>query len=304
MGLIKAALGSFNSTMADQWREFFYCDSLDADTLAVKGRKRVTSRSSNTKGEENIISNGSVIAVNEGQFMMIVDNGKVVDFTAEPGEYTYDMSTEPSMLYGGFGKGLLASFKNMGQRFTFGGQPGKDQRVYFVNTKEIIGNKYGTPAPVPFRVVDQNIGLDIDVSIRCFGEYSYRITDPIVFYTNLCGNIVDSYNRSSIDSQLKSELMTALQPAFAKISALGIRYSALPGHTQEIADALNSVLSDKWKGMRGIEVASFAVSSVTASEEDEEMIKNLQKQSVYRNPNMAAAALTNAQALLLIKQLF
>ena len=296
MGLIKAALGSFNSTMADQWREFFYCDSLDADTLAVKGRKRVTKRSSNTKGEENIISNGSVIAVNEGQFMMIVDNGKVIDFTAEPGEYTYDMSTEPSMLYGGFGKGLLASFKNMGQRFTFGGQPGKDQRVYFVNTKEIVGNKYGTPAPVPFRVVDQNIGLDIDVSIRCFGEYSYRITDPIIFYTNLCGNIVDSYNRSSIDSQLKSELMTALQPAFAKISALGIRYSALPGHTQEIADALNSVLSDKWKGMRGIEVASFAVSSVTASEEDEEMIKNLQKQSVYRNPNMAAAALTNAQA--------
>lgn len=296
MGLIKAALGSFKGNLADQWREFFYCDAMNADTLVTKGQKRVTSGSQNTKGSDNIISNGSVIAVNNGQFMMIVDNGKVVDFTAEPGEYTYDTSTEPSMLYGGFGKGLVASFKNMGQRFTFGGQPGKDQRVYFVNIKEIMGNKYGTQTPVPFRVVDKNIGLDIDVSIRCFGEYSYKITDPIIFYTNVCGNISDSYKRTEIDSQLKSELMTALQPAFAKISEMGIRYSALPGHTEEIATALNSVLSEKWKQMRGIEVASFAVSSVTAPEEDEAMIKNLQRQSVYRDPGMAAAALTGAQA--------
>lgn len=296
MGLLKAASGATKGTLADQWKEFFYCDSLDTNTLMVKGSKKITSKSSNTKGEDNIISNGSVIAVNEGQFMLIVDNGKVVEFSGESGEFIYDSSTEPSMFCGGFGKGLLESFKTFGKRFAFGGQPGKDQRVYYINTKEIIGNKYGTPSPVPFRVVDTNIGLDIDVSIRCFGEYSYKITDPIVFYTNLCGNVTNSYTRNLIDTQLKSELMTSLQPALAKISAMGIRYSALPGHTEDIAAALNEVLSEKWRKMRGIEVASFGVSSVTASEEDEDMIKNLQRQSVYRNPGMAAATLVEAQA--------
>ena len=134
--------------------------------------------------------------------------------------------------------------------------------------KELMGNKYGTSNPVPFRVVDGNIGLDMDISIRCFGEYSYRVTNPILFYTNVCGNVETAYRREMIDAQLKSELMTALQPAFAKISSMGIRYSALPGHTAEIADALNEVLSAKWKELRGIEILSFAVSSVKASEED------------------------------------
>jgi membrane protease subunit (stomatin/prohibitin family) len=296
MGLIKAIGGAIGGVLADQWKEYFYCDSLPADTLAVKGVKRVGGRSSNTKGTDNIISNGSVIAVNEGQFMMIVDQGKVVEFSAESGEYLYDTSTEPSLFYGKFGKNLLETFKNVGKRFTFGGEPGKDQRIYYFNTKEIVGNKYGTPNPVPFRVVDQNIGLDIDVAIRCFGEYSYKLVDPLVFYKNVCGNVTMAYSREEIDGQLRTELMTALQPAFAKISAMGIRYSALPGHTQEIADALNEVLTNKWREMRGIAVASFGVSSVKAPEEDEAMIKELQKAAVLRNPTMAAATLTSAQA--------
>lgn len=122
----------------------------------------------------------------------------------------------------------------------------KDQRVYFFNTKEIVGNKYGTANPVPFRVVDRNIGLDVDIAIKCFGEYSYKLTDPMLFYKNVCGNISADYTRDRIDSQLKSEVLTALQPAFAKISALGIRYSAVPGHTAELAEALNEALSQKW----------------------------------------------------------
>ncbi len=296
MGLIKALTGSVGGVLADQWREFFSCDALEEDVLAAKGKKVSSGRSSNTKGEENIITNGSVIAVADGQCMIIVDNGKVVELCAEPGEFTYDTSTEPSIFYGGLGKGIIDSFKNIGSRFTFGGQAGKDQRVYFFNTKEILGNKYGTPSPVPFRVVDQGIGLDIDISIRCHGEYSYKLTDPMLFYTNVCGNVDEDYLRSRIDGQLKSELMTALQPAFAKISAMGIRYSALPGHTMEIADALNEVLSTKWSELRGIEIASFGVSSVKASEEDEAMIKELQKNAVFRNPTMAAAHLVGAQA--------
>ena len=296
MGLIKAFTGAVGGVTADQWREYFYCNSLGKDTLVAKGQKRVSGRSSNRKGDENIISNGSVIAVNEGQCMIIVDQGKVTELCAEAGEFLYDTSTEPSIFYGGLGRGILDSFKAIGKRFTFGGDTAKDQRVYFFNTKEIMGNKYGTPNPVPFRVVDRNVGLDVDIAIRCHGEYSYKITNPILFYTNVCGNVASVYDRSEIDGQLKSELMTALQPAFAKISDMGIRYSALPGHTAEMAAALNDVLSAKWSEMRGISIFSIGISSVTASEEDEKMIKELQRNAAYRNPTMAAATLVGAQA--------
>lgn len=296
MGLIKAGIGALGGTLADQWKEFFYCDSLDADILAVKGQKRISGRSSNTKGNDNIISNGSGIAVADGQCMMIVEQGRVLEVCAEPGEYTFDNSTEPSIFAGSLGKSIIETFKTIGRRFTYGGDTGKDQRVYYFNTKEIVGNKYGTASPVPFRVVDNNIGLDIDISIRCNGEYSYKITNPLLFYTNVCGNVQHSYNRSEIDSMLKTELLTALQPAFAQISAMGVRYSALPGHTMEMAQALNGVLSEKWKELRGIEVASFGINSVTASKEDEEMIKQLQKSAVMRDPNMAAATLIGAQS--------
>lgn len=297
MGLIKAITAAAEGAMADQWREYFYCDSLGADVLVAKGKRRSSGRGAgNNKGEENIISNGSIIAVNEGQFMIIVDQGKVVDFCADAGEFTYDASSEPSLLYGSLGENIKKTFTTVGKRFTFGGETAKDQRIYFFNTKEIMGNKYGTANPVPFRVVDENIGLDVDISIRCNGEYSYRITDPLLFYTNVCGNVTADYERSEIDSQLKAELMTALQPAFAKISAMGIRYSAVPAHTEDLADALNEVLSAKWSELRGIEIVSFGVNTMKASAEDEAMIKELQKSAVLRNPNMAAATLVGAQA--------
>lgn len=296
MGLIKAGLGAAGGVLADQWREYFYCESMDADVLAAKGEKRTSGRSSNRKGEDNIISNGSIISVNDGQCMIIVESGKVVEICAEPGEFVYDTSTEPSIFYGGLGEGIKKSFAQIGKRFTFGGDTGKDQRVYYFNTKEIMGNKYGTPSPVPFRVVDNNIGLDVDIAIRCHGEYSYKITNPMLFYTNVCGNVDNYFLRESIDSQLKTELLTALQPAFAKISDMGIRYSSLPAHTMEIGDALNEVLSAKWRDLRGIEIVVFGVSAVNASEEDEKMIKEVQRNAVFRNPTMAAAHLVGSQA--------
>ncbi|MDO5127603.1 MAG: SPFH domain-containing protein [Eubacteriales bacterium] len=296
MGLIKAAFGSFGGVMAEQWKEYFYCESMEKDVLVVKGMKRAGGNSSNTHIQDNIISNGSTIAVADGQCMIIVDQGKVVDICAEPGEYTYDMSTEPSLFSGSLSETIPQIFSNIGKRFTYGGEPPKDQRVYYVNTKELLGNKYGTANPVPFRIVDKNIGLDMDVSVKCFGEYSYRITNPILFYTNVCGNVPDVYFRDEIDSQLKSELLTALQPAFARISEMGIRYSALPGHTMELADAINKVLSAKWRDTRGIEIASIGVSSIKASDEDEAMIKELQRNATFRDPTMAAAHLVGAQA--------
>lgn len=295
MGLIKAALGSVGGVLADQWKEYFYCDSMAANVLVTKGKKRTSSRNSNTKGSDNIISNGSVIAVNEGQCMMIVEQGKIVEFAAEAGEYTWNSSSEPTIFQGGL-EGLEGSWETLKRRFAFGGDTAKDQRVYFFNLKELVGNKYGTPAPIPFRVVDNNIGLDMDVSIRCNGEYSYKIADPMLFYKNVCGNVSQDYTRDQLDSQLKSEFLTALQPAFARISALGIRYSALPGHTMELAQAMNEVLSGKWGATRGLAIVAVGVNSVTASAEDEATIKELQKSAVFRNTNMAAAHMVQAQA--------
>lgn len=296
MGLLKAGAGALGGVLADQWREFFYCDALGADVLAAKGRKRTSERSSNTKGSENVISNGSVIAVNDGQCMIIVESGAIIEVCAEPGEFVFESSREPSVFYGGLGEGIRRSFEQMGKRFTFGGEIGKDQRVYFFNTKEIIGNKYGTANPVPFRVVDENIGLDVDISVRCNGEYSYKIVDPLLFYKNVCGNVEDAYTRDRIDGQLKSELLTALQPAFARISAMGVRYSAVPAYTAELAEILNEELSGSWVQLRGVEVASFGLNSIAASTEDEAMIKELQKAAVMRDPTMAAANLAAAQS--------
>ena len=295
MGLIKAALGSVGSVLADQWKEYFYCDSMAANVLVTKGKKRTSSRNSNTKGSDNIISNGSVVAVNEGQCMMIVEQGKIVEFAAEAGEYTWNSSSEPTIFQGGL-EGLEGSWETLKRRFAFGGDTAKDQRVYFFNLKELVGNKYGTPAPIPFRVVDNNIGLDMDVSIRCNGEYSYKIADPMLFYKNVCGNVSQDYTRDQLDSQLKSEFLTALQPAFARISAQGFRYSALPGHTMELAQAMNEVLSGKWGATRGLAIVAVGVNSVTASAEDEATIKELQKSAVFRNTNMAAAHMVQAQA--------
>ena len=294
MGLLRTGIGTVTGVLSDQWKEYFYCDALGADVLAVKGRKRVSGGSNS--GLDNIISNGSVIAVADGQCMMIVEQGKVVDVCAEPGEYIYDISTEPSLFAGGnLSSNIMQVFQTIGKRFTFGGVAPKDQRVYYFNTKELVGNKYGTPSPVPFRVVDQRAGIDIDIAIRCFGEYSYRICDPILFYTNVCGNVTDGFTRDRLDSQLKTELLTALQPAFAKIGENGIRYSQLPGHTLELADALNEQLSGKWRDLRGMEIVSFGVSSVKANEEDEQMIKELQRNAAFMDPTRAAAHLVGSQ---------
>ena len=296
MGLLKEGVGAAGGVLADQWREYFYCESLDADTLVAKGEKRVGKRGSNTKGENNVISDGSIVAVADGQCMMIVENGAVVEVCAEPGEFVYDTGTEPSVFSGKLGDMVKKSFEQVGRRFTFGGDAGKDQRIYYFNTKEIVGNKYGTASPVPFRVVDEKIGLDVDITVRCNGEYSYKLVDPLMFYKNVCGNVESAYTRDLIDSQLKSELLTALQPAFARISEMGIRYSAVPAHTRELADALNEELSHEWKERRGIEIAAFGVNTISAPEDQEQMIRDLQKAAVMANPAMAAANIASAQS--------
>ena len=296
MGLIKAGIGAIGSSLADQWKEFFYCDALPIDVLVTKGQKKIGNRSSNTKGSDNIITNGSGIVVANGQCMIIVDQGKVVEVCAEPGEFTYDTSTEPSLFAGSLGQSIIDTFKQIGKRFTYGGDTGKDQRVYYFNTKEIMDNKFGTANPIPFRVVDKNIGLDIDVSLRLNGIYSYVIFNPLLFYTNVCGNVADEYTRDKIDSQLKQEFMQELGPAIGELSNLEIRPNQIPSHMDELRDFVNAKLLKKWEELRGIKVVSIAMNPPTLPEEDAELIKQAQRNAIMRDPTMAAATLVGAQA--------
>ena len=296
MGLIKALGAAVSTTLADQWKEFFYCDAMDSDVLVTKGIKRTGEKSSNTKGNDNVISNGSGIAVADGQCMIIVEQGKVVEVCAEAGQYTYDTSTEPSIFAGSLGQSIIDTFKTIGKRFTFGGDAGKDQRVYYFNTKELMDNKFGTPAPVPFRVVDSKIGLDIDVSVRCSGIYSYKIENPLLFYTNVCGNVEREFLRSKIDSQLKTEFISALAPALSQLSAMEIRPNQIASQTHQLENAINEALRDKWAQTRGLKVISIALNPVTLPEEDAELIKEAQRTAMLRDPSMAAATLTGAQA--------
>ena len=297
MGLIKAALGAAGGVLADQWKEFFYCDSLGKDVLMVKGQKRVSSRSSNTKGSDNIITNGSGIAVADGQCMIIVEDGKVVEFCAESGHYTYNSSTEPSIFTGSLKESIKDTFKLIGKRFTYGGDTGKDQRVYYFNTKEIIDNKFGTANPFMFRVVNNRAHMDRTVNVRCNGVYSYKITDPILFYTELCGNVSDSFEKSEIDNQLKTDFVGALQPAFAKLSTLELRPSDIPAHTMELEDALTEVLQKKWTERRGISLASVSLNPITLTDEDLKKVQQMEDAAAFgEDARMLAGRIGDAQA--------
>ena len=296
MGLIKAASESVSKILGDQWREYFYCDAISEDVLMVKGKKRIGSNSSNVKGADNIITNGSVVVVNEGQCMMIVEQGAIVEFAAEAGAYTFNSKTESTIFYGGLGEGIKGSWETFKRRFTFGGDTAMDQRVYYFNLKEIYGNRFGTPSPISYRVVDRNIGLDMETTLRCNGEYSYKITDPMLFYKNIAGNEPECYTRDRLDRTMKSEFVTALQPALGALSSKGIRPSDLINHTMELSEAVNEVLTKKWSGLRGISVVSVSVNSATIPQEDIDRMKELQTTAVYRNPGMAGAHMVAAQA--------
>ena len=295
MGLIKAITGAVGGVLADQWKEFFYCEALPADVLVTKGVKRTGNRTSNTKASDNIISNGSGIAVADGQCMIIVEQGKIVEVCAEPGEFTYDTSTEPSIFAGSLGKSIIETFKTIGKRFTFGGDTAKDQRVYYFNTKEITDNKFGTANPVPFKVViNEALGFKLSVDLRMNGVYSYKIVDPLLFYTNVSGNVASEYRRSEIDAMLKGELVMALQPALATLSAAGVSYDQIPAHTREVRDALNVELKNDW-GKRGIEVFSMNIGVPSIPEEQRAKITEWEETSMTLNPNVGAARMVGGQ---------
>ena len=297
MGLIKAGLGALGGVLADQWKEYIYCDALDMNTLVVKGQKRVSGRSSNTKGSDNVITNGSGIAVADGQCMIIVEQGKIVEVCAEPGVFTYDASTEPSIFAGKFGESLSHTFRTIGKRFTYGGDTGNDQRVYYFNTKEIMDNKFGTPSPIIFEVTNKRIGMSRTVNVRCNGVYSYVISDPLLFYTKVCGNVERPFTRDQIDNQMKTEFISALQPAFGALAEMELRPAQLPAKVSELKQAMNAALRYEWVESRGITVEKIALNPITLNPEDMKKIQDLEDAATLgSNPFMASGRMTEATA--------
>lgn len=288
MGLIKAVVGAASSTLKDEWLEYFYCDRMPDNVIMRKG---VPSNNKNNNGNENVITNGSKIVVGEDQFLIVVSDGKIVDFTADAGRYTFDKGTEPSMLYGGFGKGLIESFKTAGSRFTTAGNPNHDHRIYFINMRDLIGNKFGTPNPIPFR--DSEFGMTVD--IKLFGEYVMKVTDPIKFYTSLGGAVEDDYViDSKLTSQFDSDFMQALQPALFQVATQKVSYDMLPGAVNQISEAVKNELSNTW-GENGLNVARVSISGVTPTEETAEAIKEAQKDRLYAmNPDMKGSRANRA----------
>ena len=296
MGLISAITGAAGGVLSDSWRDYFYQDSIDDSVLVIKGKKRVDQRGSNNKGTNNVITDGSIIDVADGQCMIVVENGAIKDVCAEPGKFVYSNTAEPTIFAGNLKTTIKRSWEQFKNRLTFGGGATGDTRIYYVNTKEIRGNKYGTAAPIPYRVVDTNIGLDMDTAIRCHGEYAFKVVDPVLLYKEVAGNVSDVFETVELEKQMRSDLLTALQPAIGRLSGIGSRYSDIPNHTLELANELNSIMSSTWGERYGIEISSFAMSSITISKEDEDLIKQLQRTAVFQRTSMAAANLSAAQA--------
>ncbi|MBO4311071.1 MAG: SPFH domain-containing protein [Lachnospiraceae bacterium] len=290
-------LGSGSTAVADQYLEYFYCDAFGEGVLAVKGKNRLAK--GNNKGSDNIISNGSIIEVNAGQAALIIDDGKVAEFCAEPGQYRYDQSTQPSIFYGNLGKNILDTFAEIGKRFAFGGELSKTQRVYYVNIIEVRNNLWGTSNPIPFFIADQVTGFQGDISLIANGEYTFHISDPIRFYSFIAANFSgETYNKKELQSIMRSDFMTALQPALGALSdyGVGLRYSAITTKTDILVEKLNEKLSDKWGKLRGMEVIDVTFNTLKATEEDEARIKQFQDTAVMMNDEMKKARMTTAWA--------
>ena len=292
MGLIQAFKGSVSGELANQWKELFVSDSMSADTLVKRAEHKVSGRSSNTKGDADVITKGSAIIVNEGQCAILVDSGKVIDVAAEPGAYEWEENGSASIFAGDFGD----IFKEFGRRFTFGGEKPVQQRVYFVNTKDIVGLKFGTPSPIPFRILDNNVGLDMDTTLKCNGNYSMRVSDPTQLYVSLAGNVKDEYTIEDIQDQFRATFIAALQPALGKLTNLGVRPSAIPSYTKEMSEAMGEELNSDWTNKYGLAITSVQILTTVIPDEDAATLKELQKTGAFRNQSMAGAALIGAQA--------
>lgn len=291
MGIFKAAAGSLGGVMADQWLEMYYCDSMPQEVLAQRGQKRVSENSANTKGSENVISDGSLIVVNEGQCALVVELGKIIGVYDTAGENTFHSKRTGSIFSGAGIKGIG---KQTAERIGFGGEVAIHQFVMYLDTKEHFGNRFSLA--VPLSVTDKNTGFEYFATVNMAGVFSYRITHPEVFYKNICGNSTGTVYHTLVQPQLEAEFKTAATVALDKICGNGVEPTDLAASTGEICDAIQEAMTEKWVSLRGFTVTSVAMDTIGIQEEDLRAFQTIQRAKMLTDPAMAAATLTAAQA--------
>ena len=290
MGIIKAFFDAIGGSLADQWQEVIEADSMSDTTVFTKGVsvRKNDRRNNNRKGTEDTISNGSIIHVYPGQFMMLVEGGKIIDFTAEEGYYKVDNSAAPSLFAGQFGDAILDAFR----RIKFGGTPSYSQKAYFINLQEIKGIKFGTRAPVNYFDNFYNSEL----FLRAHGTYSIKISDPIKFYTEVIPKNQDKIEISEINEQYLSEFLEALTAAMNKMSADGIRISHVASRSRDLSRYMANELDADWKEMRGFEIQAVGIASVSYDEDSRKLIDMRNQGAMLGDPSVREGYIQGAMA--------
>ncbi|MGL9809526.1 SPFH domain-containing protein [Enterococcus sp. DIV0970a] len=280
MGIIKAATSAIGGGLADQWLEVIEPDNMSDSTVMTKGVKvrRNDKRGSNRKGTEDVITDGSVIHVYPNMMMLLVDGGRIIDYTAEEGYYTVKNELAPSMLNGSLKDAISETF----DRFKFGGVTPQKQQVFYINLQEIKGIRFGTSSPLNYFDNFYNAEL----FLRAHGNYSLRVTDPILFYTNAIPKNKSQVDINDINEQYLAEFLTALQTAINKMSADGERISYVPSKSMELSKYMGTVLDDSWRELRGMEIVSVAVASISYTDDSVKLINMRNQGAMLGDPSI------------------
>ena len=292
MGLIKALKSSVSSTLGDQFKEYVTCPTIDKDVLIQRGE--IHHGDGNTNPSDNIISNGSAIVVPEGMAMMVIDNGAIIDFSAEPGTYTFDKSSEPSIFAGSLGESIKATIKTIGNRFTYGGQTAKDQRVYYVNLLVIAGNKFGSPQPK--KITDEKYGM---LEVTFFGEYAYQVKDPVTLVHNVIGaNAKDTVTcEEVIGSQLKAKFVEQLTKAISIVMRKNkVSFGDMGLYGGDISDEMNTILNDSWRKGYGLEITDVAIADINLTDESMKRVSKIDDAAIFSNSAMQSGLMASATA--------
>ncbi len=292
MGIFKAIFAATESMAQDQWKEFFYCNGIPNDILMVRGYKQGNANANN--GNPDVITEGSTIAVNEGQCAIVVSNGKVISTFTEPGEHEFKSGESAGVFSGS----SLKSFgKELGRRISYGGDaPPIVQRVYYLNTKEILGIKFGDSVGIPFRIFDEARNLDIDCTLVTNGLFSFRIYDPAKIYKQLMGNVTKVYDITYLVNHMKTEVNSIIRDAVSKVMTGSYRPNALSGQLPEIEKRVVETANEKLREVRGIELVSLAFDTFRITERDSGLVRDVQRAAINKDTNMAAATLVGATA--------
>lgn len=292
MGLIKAMTSSISQGLGDQFKEFIICPEIEENVLIQKGY--VKHGEGNKNPSEGIITKGSQIVVPSGMAMMIVDNGEITEFSAEPGTYTYDKSTEPTVFEGGFFKGIGETIKTIGRRITYGGQPAHDQRVYYVNTKVITGNKFGSPQPK--KITDEKYGI---LEVTFFGEYAFKVEDPVKLVASVIGaNAKDTITYEEVvGSQLKTKFVEKVTYAISNVMRnKKVSFGDMGLYGSDISEEMNTCLNDSWKEKYGLVITDVAMGDINLTDESMKRVSRIDDAKIFSDASMQSGLMASASA--------